>query len=57
MQVEGKVLGGQGAEALNCYGDGSDYKDYQVSWLLLRALEGIQKGNEKLKSENIQLRG
>lgn len=38
------------AEALNCSGYSSDYKDCWVSWLLLTALEGVQKENEKLKS-------
>lgn len=41
VQVEGKVLGGQVAEALNCYDDSNDYKDYQVSWLFLTAVEGV----------------
>lgn len=46
--------GGHVTEAPTCYGDGSDFKDYQVSWLLLRALEGVEKEDEKLPSMNIQ---
>lgn len=39
-QVKRKVLGGQVAEALKCYEDVSDYKDYQ---LLFNFLEDVQK--------------
>lgn len=39
-QVKRKVLGGQVAEALQCYEDVSDYKDYQ---LLFNFLEDVQK--------------
>lgn len=40
VQVKRKVLAGQVAEALKCYEDVSDYKDYQ---LLFKFLEDVQK--------------
>lgn len=56
MLSQACVLGAQVAAALDHCVSNDGFKDSSVNWILLTSLECLQKGNEKLRSINSQLK-